>query len=1137
MRLFLPRVVVVVASLLTALLVSPRGARAQGSGSEAPVAATTAKQYAPFTPLALPPPSSTRTTPIVTTKPPDLTEYVGQPITRVRVVLEGETWEDVALPVVKSVRPGELLTPAVARRALDEVLASGAFARGDVSVRKDGMGVVLVVAVTPRKLVETLLVDLHGAKLERDEVLREADLVQGGELVASDVAQQKARIERLCLRRGYPSAAVTVTTRATDDPRQVLVLVDVVPGAERVVEKRWSYVEGAPADDVRTLVDAYLVNVGDRADDVAMQAADIDLETRMRLKGWQRAKVFHDLVLSSKLVTLRVKIETGPRYVLRFEGNESYDADALGGALSMEEDTDRSPSHLVEKLKAFYAKRGFLDAEIVFEMRGQEADQVRAMMFKIIEHPRVRVASRTYPCLKTNEISKLTGAGPKTSAAIGVEIDSYLEEELPGADLLKLPNPRGVDKVIGPGAGDLATGARPVPLDLNPDATLVHDTYERALTHVEELYRNEGYLHALVGPLIVLRARCSPRSPPGKCVPLPLPAMPTDQCTYDAQNLPVPVPRLDSAYTCVPDPARGVECAPNVQLFIPVKLGPRTFLYDAALVGVKALPERDLAAAGEIPLGEPVNGLKLEDVRRKMIDAYKELGFAFADIKYTIEPSIDNTRARVRFEVQEGEQVIVKDVVVRGNVHTRDSVIRRRVALRVNEPFRASDARKTQERVATLGVFTSVSVSLEDPYVPTRYKTVVITVVERPSQYVEHREGFSTGEGVRGALEYGHRNLGGYAVSVTARSQLSYLPSEFIIDPVVRRNFEKLNAGERLARRLALTIGVPEVGLGPLIRAQADFITVRDLERDFALTKYSFFGALIYRPARVLQISGGQSVERNSVFLFNAKTIDDLFRNLTQQFGTVNTDLQRLLRVPQGDSLAFAQRFVLTWDRRDNAFNAHKGTFWVTGLELVNSQPLDGPPDSVTGQFNGRSVGHFVRLTQTVAGYIPVSNKVTFAAELRFGQNIHLTADSQTYPDRLFFLGGVDSMRGFLPDSFVPQDVADRIVRDAPKALNDPKRTTIDTIGIRGGDLMINPRFELRFPVKPPFDSVLFADFGNVWKDASNVLDHPFGLRATVGTGIRWVTPVGPLVFDYGINVRRRPYEDFGAFHFAIGLF
>jgi outer membrane protein assembly factor BamA len=74
---------------------------------------------------------------------------------------------------------------------------------------------------------------------------------------------------------------------------------------------------------------------------------------------------------------------------------------------------------------------------------------------------------------------------------------------------------------------------------------------------------------------------------------------------------------------------------------------------------------------------------------------------------------------------------------------------------------------------------------------------------------------------------------------------------------------------------------------------------------------------------------------------------------------------------------------------------------------------------------------------------------------------------------------------------------------------------------------------------------VLFADFGNLWIDPSNVYDH-FSLAASAGTGIRWQTPVGPLALDYGVNLTRlfsapddprRSYDDFGAFHFAIGLF
>lgn len=1078
--------------------------------------------YADFTPIAIAPPPSTKTPAIVPKQAPDLSPWAGLPVVRARVVIEGESWEDVQLPVVKSVRAGEPLTAEVARRAMDEVLATGAFARGEASVRREAGGVVLFIAVTPRKLIQTMAVDLHGAKIERDEVLRESELAEGGEIVGADLSLQKNRIEALFLRHGYPSATVSVTTRPTDDRMKVLLYVDVVPGAERLVEKRWFYVSGAKAEEVRAWTDAYAVVVGARADEAAIAAADADLEGRLRARGWPRATVIHDVGVSSRRLTLRVRVDTGARTEVRFEGNDSYDADALLGALALEDDTDRSASHLADKIRAFYAKRGFYDVEIATEIRGAETDRVRFVVLKITEHARVGVMSRTYPCLKVREIAKLNGGGPASASAIGVEIDSYLEEELPGADVFKAPNSRGVDATIGAGAGQLQTGARPRPIDLDPDKTLVVDTYERALAHVQELYRNEGYLHALVGPLQIVRARCSPKSPPGKCVPLPLPSVPTDQCTYDARNLPLEVPPLGPELTCVPDPKRGIECAPTMQLYVPVKLGPRTYLYDMSFTGVTTQAERKVAAAAQLVLGEPVNGVKLEDARRKISDFYKEEGYAFVDVKYTIESSTDYTRARAHFDVHEGEQVIVKAIVVRGNEVTLDAVIRNRIALTVNGIYRASDVRKTQERLATLAVFSSINVSLQDPYVPQREKVVIIDLVERTTKYIETRGGFSTGEGFRGGLEFGHRNLFGYAVSATLRAQMSYLPDQFIIDPQVAKNFSTLSIGERLARRITLSVVFPDIGLGPTVRTQLDLVNLRDLERDFALTKYSIFGNLIWRPIRQVQISGGQSVELNDVALFGYDSLEAFYAAQQDKGTPVSPAEKGFLRVPLGRSVAFAQRVIFTWDRRDSPFNAHKGTFMVSGVEFVNSYPL---PQGVDAQ-----EGHFFRLTQTVAGYIPIGKKVTFAAELRVGQNVQApwVKTSETYPDRLFFMGGVDSMRGFLTDTFMPQDIADAITAHNAQVRDVP---------VRGGNLMINPRFELRFPIRPPFDTVLFADIGNTWKDPGYILHHGIPMRASVGSGIRWVTPVGPLVFDYGINVTRRSYEDFGQFHFAIGLF
>jgi outer membrane protein assembly factor BamA len=158
-----------------------------------------------------------------------------------------------------------------------------------------------------------------------------------------------------------------------------------------------------------------------------------------------------------------------------------------------------------------------------------------------------------------------------------------------------------------------------------------------------------------------------------------------------------------------------------------------------------------------------------------------------------------------------------------------------------------------------------------------------------------------------------------------------------------------------------------------------------------------------------------------------------------------------------------------------------------------------------------------------------------FAASLRAGYITQLLNGSKTYPDRLFFLGGVDSLRGFLQDSLVPQDIADRIQADASLPADDPRRLTVQSVAIRGGDVFINPRLELRIPLTSVVSTALFLDTGNVWVEPRNF--QPFVLRYASGSGLRIATPIGPVAFDYGINLSRRSWEDFGAFHFSIGLF
>jgi len=1099
---------------------------------------------APIRVVPLPLPESTPihvAAPAVPPPAPDLSAFEGKPIRAADVVLEARTWDDIAPPTIRSVRLGEPFTPDLARAALTEAVRTGAVGDARVEVTAEGDGVRIRVRAVPRRIIDGLRVELHKVPLDREEILHEAQLEEGGEILANEIAPRKQRIRALLARRGFPDAQVDITVRQTDTPVRVLLILDVNAGAARKIGRRVFYVFGAKPEELDAYTKPYEVDRGDRADEPALQQADLALENRLRAAGWYEAAVKHDVVLAvypnESVVTLRVRVDSGPRYFTRFDGNEHYDESALHDALGLDSDPDTGEQHLAEKLRRFYVSRGFLDVTITSELRGKETSPTRFIVFHVREGRRVSVVSRQYPCVRDEDIKGLTGGGPSSASAIGRELDSFLDEDLPGADLISDPDPRVVDRDLGGGPG-----TRAVPIDLDPNATFSPETYDKGAAHVQDLYRNEGFLGALVGPVQVLRRRCDPKSPPGGCVPVPFTRSLPDACTYDRAGLPTPVAPLDASFTCQPDPLHGIECEPHVRLRIPIKLGPRTTLHDIAFTGAKSLSEETLAKAAGLELGKPVSALAIDESRHKIADRYKEDGFYYVDVKYAIERSLDNTHARARFDVTEGEQVMVKQIVIQGNTLTNESVIRRRVALEVGQPFRASEVRKTQERIATLNVFTSVSVVLQDAQVPQREKTVVITVTEKPTQYVEPSLGFSTGEGARASLEYGYTNLFGLAISAVVRLRISYLPDFLITDKTILDNFQKLSVGDRIAMRGTLSLGFPDIGLGPDVRASIDLVGLQDVERYFVIDKLAALPTLYFRPSHQHAFSLTASAEYNNLNVFNNQTPAE-----AAALSGGNLDIVRLLRAPAGQSFVASQRLLWSWDRRDTSFDAHKGTFFSASVEHVNWWPIGilpteaectsclvlPPPGSpsILPQAEAPSPGHFLKLAGTFSGYFPLPfyKKIIFAATLRIGGIIQLEDGSTTYPDRFFFMGGSDSIRSYQQDSMLPQDAADQI---------NAGKISPTQVAIRGGNLLVNPRFELRIPVSGPLETVVFFDTGNLWQDAAYPFEHGVTFRAAVGSGIRIQTPIAPIALDYGINLTRySAYEEFGALNFAIGLF
>ena len=415
-----------------------------------------------------------------------------------------------------------------------------------------------------------------------------------------------------------------------------------------------------------------------------------------------------------------------------------------------------------------------------------------------------------------------------------------------------------------------------------------------------------------------------------------------------------------------------------------------------------------------------------------------------------------------------------------------------------------------------LNQFRSVTIEPVEGDLPEPVKPLVVRVTELSRQVFDFGASISTGEGARVDLEYTYRNIFGLAVDCSLRGALAW---QFIfLDTVLRERFTRLSTLDRLERRLGVGCTVPFVGIDNL-STNVSLQHQRDNERNFGLTRNGIDLTFTHRTTRWLTSTVSTGVEINEVTLF---ADGDDYQTLLEN--TTDARLRRLLRVPAGETSIVSAGLSLHADFRDNPFNPTNGILLTSDTEWAHT--LASEPVNVAGELT-RFYSHHLRLELGVSGYIPLYDQFVLALQAQYGRVIHLENTSETYPNRKFFLGGSNTIRGYLEDAMVPQDVADSLIGEnvAPGAI------------VQGGDTFLVLRAELRFPIISFIGGGVFFDMGNLWAGAGNI--DLMALRPTVGLGLRLATPIGPIALDYGILLQRREKfgENFGAFHFSIGLF
>ncbi len=495
---------------------------------------------------------------------------------------------------------------------------------------------------------------------------------------------------------------------------------------------------------------------------------------------------------------------------------------------------------------------------------------------------------------------------------------------------------------------------------------------------------------------------------------------------------------------------------------------------------------------------------------------YQDQGYAYANVLPLTKVDLEKRQISLTFEVSRGKRAYFERINIRGNSKTRDKVIRREMKISEGELFNNTNLEVSKRRIMALGFFENVVVSTKrgssDEFVE-----VNVEVTERPTGTFQIGAGFSSVENFIAQAQISQNNLFGRGQTLAVQAQLSSLRQLFLLrfvepyflDTYWTFAFDLYNqsryfytgvAGSTAFARNA-TGGTLTWGYPLLFEAR-----VRDVR---AFLTYKLEDVSITTGSLGLANFGATSAP------VAAQQVANLFR------GGVTSSL----------------RGSLSWDSRNDRLYATQG--WYNSLFV-----------EYASQYTG-SQNKFFRWGGYVRHYHPLWGP--FVLKLNYEIGFTTSTDPLGVPiSERYLVGGIYNIRGYAPLSLGP-----RLLTQQPGDVGQ----SLGSLPL-GGNMQIIANNEIEFPLfkKVGISGVVFFDMGNAYnlesrycsglqrKNSSSIpiqFDPCFrfpesiteGIRKSVGFGFRWISPIGPLRFEWGIPLDAQVGEDPLVFEFTIGNF
>src|SRR5581483_265519 len=552
----------------------------------------------------------------------------------------------------------------------------------------------------------------------------------------------------------------------------------------------------------------------------------------------------------------------------------------------------------------------------------------------------------------------------------------------------------------------------------------------------------------------------------------------------------------DHGYEEVKVAPRAVDREPKVDIAFEITEGPQTLVEDVRADGNQHVPYQQLTAPKGFQLhaGVPFSTRKMADDRNRISANYLNRGYLNVEVKTRVQKTADPHRVNVTYAIAENQLVRVGEVYYLGEKRTRLPLIAKTAQIPAETPMRRAQMLEAESRLYDLNIFDWSSVGPRKPITDQTEEMALVKMHEAKRNELTYGIGFEVshrgGNIPTGTVALpgggGTIGLGGQKI---APSQSTFASPRGLVQ-FTRRNMRGLAETastslllSRLDQKFLTTYSQPH-----FIKSQWQSLTSVSLERTSENPLFTAsLGDASFQLERVISQRSNTRVQLRYDF------------NRTGLSHILVPDL--VLQRDRSVNLSTLSGTLIR-DMRDKPLDAHHGSYATIDFRLT--------PTALGSSSN------FTKLFAQYALYKPVHSMV-FANSVRLGLAAPF-ANSFVPTSQLFFSGGGTSLRSFPIDEAGPQ----RLVPFC-NVLQGQSGCVNVTVPVGGRQLLIL-NSELRFPlhINKSLGGVVFYDGGNVYR-AINFRSLINDYTNTVGVGLRYATPIGPVRFDIGRNLNPVP--------------